>query len=261
MRRPIHLTVGLLIVIALAGSAFARNPIRRTFSEWSESEYAATGVYAPQFAGAKPDGIVGKCQDCHMPDEAGKGADTGPNRTDIGVHDFTGGNYFIPDILADYFPAEVNQAARDGGRARVIGMLQKAASLEVEEIVGAGVPSILVTVTNETGHKLPSGYPEGRRIWLNVKAYDDAMQLVYESGAYDGATGELTYDEDLKIYHIKPGRSERLAALLGVPSGPAFNFALNDTVYLDNRIPPPDGGPAGRPPPLDVRSHWTRLRR
>ncbi len=213
-------------------------PVERTFSEWSESEYAATGVYAPQFAGNKPDGIVSTCQDCHMPDESGKGAAGGPTRDDIGVHDFTGGNHFIPDILADYYPLEVDQAALDGGKARAISMLQRAASLEVEEIVGSGVPAVRVTVTNETGHKLPSGYPEGRRVWLNVKAYDDAMQPVYESGAYEASTGVLTHDEDAKIYEIKPGRSERLAGILGVSSGPSFNMALNDTVYFDNRIPP-----------------------
>ncbi len=33
-------------------------PVERTFSEWSVSEYASTGVYAPQFAGDRPDGMV-----------------------------------------------------------------------------------------------------------------------------------------------------------------------------------------------------------
>ena len=27
-----------------------------------------------------------------------------------------------------------------------------------------------VAVTNRSGHKLPTGYPEGRRMWLTVKA-------------------------------------------------------------------------------------------
>jgi hypothetical protein len=95
-----------------------------------------------------------------------------------------------------------------------------------------------VRVTNETAHKLPSGYPEGRRIWLNVKAYDAADNLVYESGAYDPATGVLTHDEDLKIYQIKPGLSPALAPVVGLPAGVSFHFVLNDTVYSDNRIPP-----------------------
>jgi hypothetical protein len=95
-----------------------------------------------------------------------------------------------------------------------------------------------VTITNETGHKLPSGYPEGRRIWLNVKAYDINNDLVYESGAYDPATGVLTKDEDIKVYEIKPGLSPALASALGLPAGESFHFVLNDTVYSDNRIPP-----------------------
>jgi hypothetical protein len=213
-------------------------PVERTYSEWSASEYAATGVYAPQFAGLKPDGIVSTCQDCHMADVSGRGADGGPVRSDIGLHDFTGGNHFIPDILADYFPGEVDQAALADGKARAIAMLQKAALLDVVETGAGGQRLVTVTVTNDTGHKLPSGYPEGRRIWLNVKAYDAGLQMVYESGAYDAATGELAHDADVKIYQIKPGRSERLASLLGVSAGPSFNMALNDTVYSDNRIPP-----------------------
>ncbi|MFC1573389.1 Ig-like domain-containing protein, partial [Candidatus Eisenbacteria bacterium] len=61
-------------------------PVERTFSEWSQSEYASTGVYAPQFAGDKPDGIVSTCQDCHMRDVTGKGCNESgaPTRTDLG---------------------------------------------------------------------------------------------------------------------------------------------------------------------------------
>jgi hypothetical protein len=95
-----------------------------------------------------------------------------------------------------------------------------------------------VTVTNQTGHKLPSGYPEGRRIWLNLRAYDNNGDLIYESGAYDLETGVLTHDADVKIYEIKPGISEALAPIVNLPAGPSFHFVLNDTIYKDNRIPP-----------------------
>jgi len=234
---------GLYVVDALDtphpdGDSRDMFPVERTFSEWSVSEYAATGVYAPEFAGDKPDGVVGTCQDCHMADAAGRGADGGPNRSDIGVHDLTGGNHFVPDILLDFFPGAVDQAALDAAKARVISMLQKAATLEITEAPQGGFPGIDVRVINETGHKLPSGYPEGRRIWLNVRAFDSGDVLVYESGAYDFGTGELGHDHDAKIYHIEPGTSTRLGAALGIPAGPSFHFVLNDTVFLDNRIPP-----------------------
>jgi len=98
--------------------------------------------------------------------------------------------------------------------------------------------SVTVTITNETGHKLPSGYPEGRRIWVNLKAYDIDNNLVYESGAYDAATGVLTKDDDVKIYQIKPGLSQAVASAVGLPAGESFHFVLNDTVFEDNRIPP-----------------------
>lgn len=213
-------------------------PVERTFSEWSVSEYATTGVYAPQFAGNKPDGIVGKCQDCHMKDVTGRGAAGGPVRNDLPLHDLTGGNHFVGDILADFFPGEVSAAQLQDAKLRAEYMLSLAATLELTESVIEGQPAVTVKVTNETGHKLPSGYPEGRRIWINLKAYDATDVLVYESGAYDTATGELSHDADAKIYQIKPGVSTRLAGALSLEAGPSFHFVLNDSIYSDNRIPP-----------------------
>ncbi|MBC8366603.1 T9SS type A sorting domain-containing protein [bacterium] len=212
-------------------------PVERTYSEWTQSEYASTGVYAPQFAGNKPDGIVSSCLDCHMRDGSGRGADSGPVRSDLGMHDLTGGNYWVPDIIETFFPGETDAAALADGKQRVIDLLQLSATLELID-TSSGAPSLQVKVTNETGHKLPSGYPEGRRMWINVKAYDESMALIYESAAYDFDTADLSHDEDAKIYEIKPGTSYRLANLLGGEPGPSFHFVLNDTIWSDNRIPP-----------------------
>ena len=210
-------------------------PVERTYSEWQISEYATTGVYAPQFAGDKPDGIVSSCQDCHMQDVTGRAsALQSPIRSDLGLHDFTGGNTFIPDILPDFYPADVDTAALQDAKTRATSMLQLAATL-------AGTPEdfgLTVRVTNETAHKLPSGYPEGRRIWLNVVAVDGSGVPVFESGAYDPGTAELTHDDQIKVYEIEPGLSPGLAGALGLPAGQSFHFVLNDTIYSDNRIPP-----------------------
>lgn len=214
-------------------------PVERTFSEWTASEYAAGGVYQPQFAGDKPDGMVSTCQDCHMRDVTGVGSNIpgSPSRTDLGLHDLTGANTFVPDIIPDFFPG-VDVAALQDGKLRAQAMLSLAATMDLSVEVAAGRHVLTVRVTNETGHKLPSGYPEGRRSWLNVRAYDASENLVYESGAYDPGTGELGHDVDAKIYHIVPGISSRLAPVINMPYGPSFHFALNDTVFLDNRIPP-----------------------
>jgi hypothetical protein len=211
-------------------------PVERTFSEWSQSEYASTGVYAPQFAGDKPDGIVSNCQDCHMRDVTASACSEpgAPNRSDMGLHDFTGGNTFVPDIIEQFYPDEVDAGQLAAAKARAVSMIQLAATLQLTpETYGVGV-----RVINETGHKLPSGYPEGRRVWLNVKGFDATDQLVYESGAYDFATGVLTHDDDAKIYEIHPGLSNGIAAALGQPAGKSFHFVLSDTVFMDNRIPP-----------------------
>jgi hypothetical protein len=211
-------------------------PIERTYSEWSRSTYASAGVYAPQFAGDRPDGIVSTCQDCHMRDVTAKGCNEpgAPTRSDLPLHDMMGGNTFVVDIVANFYADEVDAGQLAAAKTRAEYMLQNAATLEVTpEDFG-----ITVRVTNETGHKLPSGYPEGRRIWLNVKAYDSLGTVCYESGAYDFATADLTHDEDAKIYEIQPGLSPGLAGALGLPAGKSFHFVINDTVYLDNRIPP-----------------------
>ncbi len=216
------------------GRAHAMGPVERTYSEWTQSEYAAVGVYAPQFAGNKPDGMVSTCQDCHMSDVRGQAAIGGPTRDDLAQHDLTGGNTFLPDIIADFFPTEVDQAHLDAGKLRARAMLQKGVSLElIPQVTG-----VTVKITNETGHKMPSGYPEGRRMWLHVKAVDENGATVFSSGVWNPGTGELPHDEALKLYEVKPGISQGLADILSFPAGPSFHFVLSDTVFSDNRIPP-----------------------
>jgi hypothetical protein len=132
------------------------------------------------------------------------------------------------------YPNDVDPAAVQAGTERARYMLQNAADLDV-----AVENSVLkVTVTNNTGHKLPTGYPEGRRMWINVRFYDGDMNLVSESGAYNPDTGILAHDPDVKIYEVKPGLDAITAPLVGEPNGPSFHFVLNNKVYKDNRIPP-----------------------
>ena len=214
-------------------------PIERTFSEWLMSAYnSPQGVFAPQFGGNLD--TVRTCQDCHMQDVTGHGCSqhNAPLRNNLPLHDLTGGNTVIPNWVIQQFPAEVNASALQAGIQRARYMLQNAATLELSVITDEGYPNLSVRVTNETGHKLPSGYPEGRRIWLNVKAYDADSILSYESGSYDTSTAVLTQDEDLKVYHIEPGVSPTLSPIVDVPAGPSFHFVVNDTIYYDNRIPP-----------------------
>jgi hypothetical protein len=95
-----------------------------------------------------------------------------------------------------------------------------------------------VRVTNLTGHKLPTGYPEGRRMWVNLVGRNANGDTIFQSGAYNFLTADLTLDPQVKVYEIKPGLTPARAGQLGLLAGPSFHFILNDTIYFDNRIPP-----------------------
>jgi hypothetical protein len=214
--------------------------VERTFSEWVASSYNSTnGVSAPAFAGNKPGGRVSTCQDCHMRDVSGYGANTNlnpgvPLRADMPLHDMTGGSTWIPGLLTNLHPTEVNTAAIQAGIERSVYLLQNAATIAVGDVTN----HLKVTVTNECGHKLPTGYPEGRRIWVNVQFYNEANELLDESGAYDTNTGVLTRDLEAKIYEVHPGIDTNLSGLLGFDPEATLHFVLNNKIYEDNRIPP-----------------------
>ncbi|MGC9451102.1 MAG: Ig-like domain-containing protein [Oceanipulchritudo sp.] len=223
-------------------------PVERTYSEWKNSAYniLPTGVYAPEFAGNKEGGFVSTCQDCHMSDVLGYGANplttSAPERPNMPLHDMTGGSTWLPELIANGSVPGVNPldyphldlTAVQDGIARSVYMLENAAALSAEQTVG----DLVVRVTNNTGHKLPTGYPEGRRIWVNVKFYDAGDNVVKESGAYDSSTGILTKDAEAKIYEVHPGIGENVAGIFELDPGYSLHFVLNNEIFEDNRIPP-----------------------
>ncbi len=135
------------------------------------------------------------CQTCHMRAVTGYGANKSgiPLRQDLPLHDMTGGNYWMPDVIK-YQNTQgtlrlgggmtaLQLSAVDAGKLRAQQQLNLAASLSVS--------GNTLKVTNLTAHKLISGYPEGRRMWLNVKWYDSAHTLLREDGAYGALTADI----------------------------------------------------------------------
>lgn len=158
------------------------------------------------------------CQSCHMRAVTGTGANKRgvPLRSDLPLHDMTGGNYWMPEVI-DYLDRQgklrlgggmspaVVQAMYDGAlRARE--QLQLAATLEVEQHE--------VKIINHTGHKLISGYPEGRRMWLNVKWKGHDGQLLREDGAY----GPLYDEHGTPVTVANPNPPSQNDALVQVES-------------------------------------------
>jgi hypothetical protein len=152
-----------------------------------------------------------------------------------------GGNTWIPQLVqipAWRLSAEAEAPYLDNTMQQAQQMLRKAATLTVTLTTSGTVKIATVRLTNHAGHKLPTGYPEGRQMWLNLRAYDAGNSLLHESGAYDPASGILLRSADTKVYEVKQGITPDLAALVGKPAGSSFHFVLNNTVVKDNRIPP-----------------------
>lgn len=192
-------------------------PILRVFSEWELSDYAQMGE-------------EGSCQHCHMHPKRGKSCYRGPEREDLAWHSLVGGNYWIPEILPMFWDYSAKEwDALWAGRNRALQTLRRAAQLSVVPTPAVSSNKLTIRVTNRAGHKLPTGDPEARRMWLHVQFFDSRGRLLGESGAYDFATGEIIPDAQLKVYEAKPGIEGQ---------GPSFHMLLNNTYFKDNRIPP-----------------------
>lgn len=219
-------------------------PEQRTYSEWLNSQFAVSGVEYPdgRFGGNHPTGVMSTCQDCHMPDQQGGGCMffTEPpyDRPNIPQHSFAGANTWVIRAVRSQLGAEaddlgITEERVDAAVARNTQMLQDASDTELEQ-VGS---ELKVRVVNQSGHKLPTGLAEGRRMWINVKFLDAAGVVIDESGAYDFTTGTLI-DHTCKQYGAHMVTSGAVASAANIPDGTDFHIALLNEVVTDNRIPP-----------------------
>ena len=181
------------------------------------------------------------CQTCHVPPTTGVGCNKAgtPTRPDLPLHDMTGGNTWSPDAIlyqntqgtlrlgGGLTATQIN--AIDAGKLRAQQQLDMAASLTVT--------GNTLKVVNLTGHKLISGYPEGRRMWLNIKWYDAANNLLREDGQYgdkqvtiDGAAKvvkTILNPASTKVYEAHYGMTQEWANQLlglGYSSGLALSY-------------------------------------
>ncbi len=220
-------------------------PVERTYSEWKNSSFATvsgvTGL-STLFPGLKrkdgtESGPITVCQDCHMPMVASALANGSPVRT-VGKHQWAGGNSVWQDAITNVWgtvaaDTHFDQTQTTANKALGDDLLKRAAQVDISLVNGQAE----VKVTNNTGHKLPTGYAEGRRMWLKVTQFNGATPI-FTSGAWKGNQGPLINDPNLKIYEIKQGISDAHAQTVGLPAGESFHFILNNKIFKDNRIPP-----------------------
>jgi Dictyostelium (slime mold) repeat len=244
-----------------------------------------SGAFAPgAFKTSHAGDVIATCQDCHMPDAVGAGCKNAGTKvrpmdsvehplSGQPVHDLTGGNALVPFILASTVQGSPGYDAQnaallgqgapaltlvldtgvplDAGallaaRNRALLTLGRAATIDgVTYDPASGAASF--RITNHTGHKLLTGYAEGRRMFVNVRLWKKGA-LLHEVNPYDAAAGTLRglwawyspnspalgageeYDDAL-VYEAHTSSSVTAEAQ-------TYHFALADGISKDNRIPP-----------------------
>jgi hypothetical protein len=219
-------------------------PLDRSYSEWKLSAFAGSGVSGLNYPGLKRStgtegGPIAVCQDCHMPMVASSIAGGGPTRT-VGKHQWVGANANWQDGIIQVWDNVALDTRFDAtqtaaNKALALDLLSRAAQLDVAIVDG----QLEVKITNNAGHKLPTGYGEGRRMWIEIYQLRGGTP-VFTSGLTVGAVGPLIGDPYLKKYEIKLGLSDAHAQNIGRPelAGEGFHIMLNNKVFKDNRIPP-----------------------
>jgi hypothetical protein len=223
------------------------------FLEWENSSHV----------GSKP------CSTCHLPstDSAGDSistpiatypADLAP-RGRYGVHSFVGANAYMLSILGDnlaWTGSEIPKEELYAAAERSKEHLATAARIELAAPTVEGSELVVpITVHNQTGHKLPTGYP-GRRLWIHLRALGEGDAVVYESGRWNdegrilGADGEPIDGVGSLLPHldvVAPGEVQVWESVPGDLAGIPTHRPLAATSYLkDDRILPTgwaEGGP------------------
>jgi hypothetical protein len=215
-------------------------PEQRTYSEWANSLFATGPVELGGRFGGTRGTAVASCQDCHMPGVEGHGCGIAdpPLRHVVPQHNFNGANTWVLRAIREIYPdpdTYLDEQGVDDAIARTHDMLAKASDLELYHSGN----SLVTRIVNFTGHKLPTGYPEGRRMWINVRFLNAMGGLLAERGRYDDTTATLiAAGDDTKVYEAVHGIDSTIAGLTGLPEGPLFRLALVNKKYKDNRIPP-----------------------
>jgi hypothetical protein len=206
------------------------------------------------------------------PDESTEHPNSG-----LPLHDLTGGNAWVAGVLASAIPGSPNfdqvnydllhgpnltldmsAGSSNEPEAMIAVMERSKQQLELASSIddldyNVSTGDLTFKVQNNTGHKLLSGFPEGRRMFVNIKAYDAADVLIQEINPYDnnGKTlkglhynydgqGVLPLPEDIGPNEVYVDELVYEAHTSSDLTGEdhTFHFALATDRYKDNRIPP-----------------------
>lgn len=202
--------------------------LETTYSEYLASDYGKPG-----------NALEATCQSCHMPKKPGMWPLTSQGnvlRTDPSEHSFVGANHWgITAVMAaNPDRASLYPEAFANAQTRTLEMLAKAVTLTMTGVPGAANPGelfgVIIRVQNETGHKYPTGYVDGRRAWLALVWIDEDGNELPVFGDYDAATGEI--QGETQVYYAEHGQWD------GAQGVPVHSLVQADMTLVDTRIPP-----------------------
>ncbi len=169
------------------------------YAEWLNSSYGDGGSQERS------------CQACHMPrpdayqtaiavNRSGVVNPSWPQRAPFSQHDIAGGNTYVLGLLKTWrkelgIEASTTAQGFDAAIAKGREILGQAAEVTlVAPVHEAGQLQLAVRITNNSGHKLPTGYPS-RRMWLQLTVSNALGEVLFESGKAD-ENGLLDVDSD-----------------------------------------------------------------
>jgi len=238
--------------------------LQTTFDEFKE--YAAAGGQ-------------GTCVTCHMPALTGVTAPAdgawipiqqdfeGPRR-EVHDHSFVGVDYPL-DTVAHSDPQRDARAA----------LLRGAARLAIDEVkVEGNALKVVVTLDNQSGHNLPTGFAFARQMWIELVATDSDNEEFFGSGRIAKPTDDLcdnaTYGEpenplrpqvvgcsdvDRQLVNLQLKLVDKITVLAD-PSGAPSKNEDGEYVVIQSKsgnetfLQYLTGGPVGRVRPADRAS-------
>jgi len=244
-------------------------PISVAYTEWKLSPYRTRGI---------------QCQNCHMSPQAGivpRALVTPGRRGRVFTHyfsDFLGGEIF-PSARWEETRVRVSQDLK----------LREVATVRIippEAFTAEGLVEFAVEVANVgSGHKLPSGMPGQRQLWLDVTVTDAEEEVVFTSGKMDengfidksavkfeavlvDAVGNPTphFWRGARIVsdnRILPEGEARVKYAFMLPEAAresiAIHAVLNYSVYAQEKVNELLGEDAPRVPVLRMAEDWVRV--
>jgi len=221
-----------------AGDVVGLFPEQTPYLEWLASDFSAQQ----------------SCQDCHMPEVAGKvqlSVTGGPMRSPFSRHSFVGGNTYALQLLR-YFGPELGVTAAseqiESAIARAQVQLQEqTAHINIENLeVKEEMLHADLVIHSQAGHKLPTGYPS-RRVWLHITVADPSGRVIFESGNWsaDGLIIGNDNDMDPSAYEAhyevltNPEQVQIYEAIIANTDNEVTTTLLRGAGYLkDNRLLP-----------------------